>query len=135
MINASFKKYASYADFITDVLFSALADDAVGIIVNYEDYSGVLASLFEKTINGQSFYLNQECADIFDDDVITAQMNDGNMLITIFKTGEIIGEPIIFKTKEAFAEMSYFIEYDAKPALDYPISGTIIPFQIEKDKI
>jgi hypothetical protein len=76
-----------------------------------------------------------ECADLMDDDVVTARMNDGNMLVSIFSTGEIIGEPIVFKTEEAFPEGTYFIEYDAKSAVDYPIKGTVIPFQIKRDRI
>lgn len=135
MVDASYKKYESYRDFITDVLFNVMGDDMVSLIVNYEDYQGVLATLFEKTINGNSFYLNMECADLMDNDIATAQMNDGNMLVTIFSTGEIVGEPIVFKTEEAFAECTYFIEYDAKSAVDYPIKGTVIPFQIKRDKI
>ncbi len=135
MVNASYKKYESYQDFITDVLFNVMDDDMVSLIINYEDYQGVLATLFEKTINGNSFYLNMECVDLMDDDIVTAQMNDGNILVSIFSTGEIIGEPIMFQTEKAFAEGTYFIEYDAKSAVDYPIKGTVIPFQIKKDKI
>ena len=135
MVNASYKKYESYQDFIIDVLFNVMDDDMVSLIINYEDYQGVLASLFEKTINGNSFYLNMECADLIDDDLATAYMNDGTMLVSIFSTGEIIGEPVVFKTEEAFPEGTYFIEYDAKSAIDYPIKGTVIPFQIKKDKI
>ncbi len=135
MLKASYKKYESYQDFITDVLFNVIDDDMVSLIINYEDYQGVLATLFEKTINGNSFYLNMECADLMDNDIATARMNDGNMLVTIFNTGEIVGEPVVFKTEEAFAEGTYFIEYDAKGAVDYPIKGTVIPFQIKKDKI
>ena len=135
MVNASYKKYESYQDFIIDVLFNVMDDDVVNLIINYEDYQGVLATLFEKTINGNSFYLNMECADLMDDDIVTAQMNDGTMLVSIFSTGEIIGEPIVFKTEEAFAETTYFVEYDAKKALDLPLDGTIIPFLIKKHKI
>ena len=135
MVNASYKKYESYQGFITDVLFNVMDNDMVSLIINYEDYQGVLATLFEKTINGNSFYLNMACADLIDDDLATAYMNDGNMLVTIFSTGEIIGEPVVFKTEEAFPEGTYFIEYDAKSAVDYPIRGTVIPFQIKKDKI
>ena len=135
MVNALYKKYESYQDFIVDVLFNVMDDDMVSLIINYEDYQGVLATLFEKTINGNSFYLSKECADLIDDDIATAQMNDGNVLVSIFSTGEIVGEPIVFKTEEAFAEGTYFIEYDAKSAIDYPLRGTVIPFQIKKDKI
>ena len=135
MINASYKKYESYQDFITDVLFNVMDDDMVSLIINYEDYQGVLATLFEKTINGNSFYLNMECADLIDNDITTAQMNDGNMLVTIFSNGEIVGEPVVYTTEEAFPEGTYFVEYDAKSAVDYPIKGTVVPFQIKKDKI
>lgn len=134
MVNASYKKYESYQDFITDVMFNVLDDTIVCIVINYNDYQGVLASLFEKTINGKSLYLNIELADRIDDDIATAQMNDGNMLITICD-GKIVGEPVVFKTKEAFVSDIYYIEYDAKSALEYPLDGTVIPFQIKKDKI
>lgn len=57
-------------------------------------------------------------------------MNDGNMMISICEN-EIIGEPVIFTTEEAFAPgITYYIEYDAKSALEYPLRGTVIPFQI-----
>ena len=135
MVNASYKKYESYQDFIIDVLFNVMDDDVVNLIINYEDYQGVLATLFEKTINGNNFYLNMECADLMDNDIATAQMNDGNMLVSISSTGKIVGEPVVFTTEEAFEEGTYFIEYDAKNAVDYPIKGTVIPFQIKKDKI
>ena len=135
MVNASYKKYASYQDFITDVMFNVMSNESVSIIINYNDYQGLLASLFEKTLNGKSLYLNAECADLVDDDIAAAQMNDGNMMVTIFDTGEIIGEPVIFGSKEAFAPAIYYIEYDAKSALDYNIQNTIIPFQIEKEKL
>ena len=52
MVNASYKKYESYQDFIIDVLFNVMDDDTVSLIINYEDYQGVLATLFEKSING-----------------------------------------------------------------------------------
>lgn len=134
MVNASYKKY-DYQDFITDVMFNVMSNESVSIIINYNDYQGLLASLFEKTLNGKSLYLNAACADLVDDDIATAQMNDGNMMVTIFNTGEIVGEPIIFDNQEAFAPAIYYIEYDAKSALNYNIQNTIIPFQIEKEKL
>lgn len=135
MIDALYKRYKSFPKFLTDVLFNVMEDEYVSIIINYNDYQGLLASLFEKTINGKSFYLNLECADSIDDDVTTAQMNDGNMMVTIFNTGEIVGEPVVFKTPESFAPATYFIEYDAKSANDYPLEGLVIPFRIEKEKL
>lgn len=132
MVNASMKQYESYQDFITDVLFNVMDRGSVAIIINHNDYQGVLSSLFEKTINGNSFYLNLECADLMDDDIATAQMNDGNMMVTIFDTGEIIGEPIIFdRDVKSFASTTYYIEYSAQSALNYPIESTVIPFRIK----
>lgn len=124
------KKFASYKEFATELLISAMADDYVAVVCNYEDYWGLISTLCENTINGKSLYFNRECFAIIDDDIATAQMNDGNMLITICGDGEIIGEPIVFKNPEAFDSMTYYIEYDAKTALEYPICGNKVLFQI-----
>lgn len=108
------KKFGSYKEFATELLISAMADDYVAVVCNYKDYWGLISALCENTINGKSLYLNRECFAIIDDDIATAQMNDGNMLITVCGDGEIIGEPVVFKTEEAFYPMTYFIESDAK---------------------
>lgn len=133
MIDASFKKYNSFQDFITDALLTVMREGIAAIVCNYADYSGLIAALNEKTINNQSLFLDAECMDSFDDDLVTAQMNDGNMLITILDTGRIVGEPIIFQKFESFETMTYFVEYDAKSAVDYLSAGTIVPFQIMKE--
>ena len=130
MVGASYKNYSSYQDFINEVIVGVMQEGYIAIICNYMDYQGIIATLNEKTINGNSLYLNAESAENFDDDIVTAQMNDGNILITIFDTGEIIGEAVVFQTADSFAPMSYFIEYDAKSALEYPLRGTVIPFRI-----
>lgn len=132
MVNASFKKYPSYQDFVTDVLFNVMDEGVVTIICNYADYQGLIATLNEKVLNGNSLYLDIESADSFDEDIATAQMNDGNMMVSIFSSGKITGEPVVFQTAEAFAPCVYYIEYDARSAVDYPLTGTIIPFQIEQ---
>ena len=131
MVNAAFKQYKSYQDFVTDILFNVLDDDNVAIICNYKDYNGLISSLNEKTINGNSLYLNKECMESFDEDIATAQSSGENMLITIFANGEIVGEPLIYTNPEAFVPMTYFVEYDARSATELPISGTVIPFQIK----
>lgn len=124
------KKFTSYKEFATELLISAMADDYVAVVCNYRDYWGLISALCENSINGKSLYLNREGFATIDDDIATAQMNDGNMLITIYGDGEIIGEPIVFKTEEAFYPMTYFIESDAKTALEYPICGNKVLFQI-----
>ena len=135
MIGASFKSYPNYPDFITDFLFVVLEDGTASIIVNYEDTVGVVQSLNQKVLNGNSLALAPECFDNFDNDVAIAKERGGLMIITVMKDGEILTDPVIFTKPEAFAETTYFIEYDAKKALDLPLEGTIIPFLIKKHKI
>ena len=146
MVGASFKAYENYPDFITDFLFVVLADGTATIIVDYKDTQGVVQSLNEKVLNGNSLALAPECFDNFDSDVTIAKERGGLIMITVMKDGEILTDPVIYTkpeafvettyTKpEAFVETTYFVEYDAKKAVDLPLEGTIIPFLIKKHKI
>ena len=135
MVGASFKSYENYPDFITDFLFVVLADETATMIVNYDDVQGVVQSLNEKVVNGNSLVLAPECFDNFDNDVLIAKERGGLMMITVLKDGTIITDPVIYTKAEAFAETTYFIEYDAKKAVDLPLDGTVIPFKIEKHRI
>ena len=135
MVGASFKTYPNYQDFITDFLFVVMSDGYAGIIVNYEDAAGVVANLNEKTVNGQSLALVPECFDSFDNDLLTAKNCGGLMLITALAEGEIITEPLIYKTPEAYPPMTFYIEFDAREAMKLPLSGTVMPFRINKTKV
>ena len=135
MVGASFKAYENYPDFITDFLFVVLADGTATMIVDYKDTQGVVQSLNEKVLNGNSLALAPECFDNFDSDVTIAKERGGLMMITVMKDGEILTDPVIYTKPEAFAVTTYFIEYDAKKAVDLPLEGTIIPFLIKKHKI
>ena len=133
MINAAYRKYKNYDDFISDVMFTVIFDGYAAIICNWQDAQGVLSSLFQKTINGRSMVLNLESAYSFDDEIVSAQMNDGNVIITVCNDCEIICEAAIFTNKpECFANCKHFIEYDASEAVNYAITGLIIPFKIEQ---
>lgn len=131
MLKASYKRYSTYQDLIPDILFNVVEDGMVAVIVNYKDCSKLLSALFENTVNGNSLYLNCDCKDVFDEDVVTAQMNDGNMLVTILDTGEIVTESIVFATPDVFAPMTFLVEYGAKGADEYPLQGLVVPFMIE----
>jgi hypothetical protein len=131
MLKASYKRYSTYQDLIPDILFNVIEDGMVAVIVNYKDCSKLLSALFENTVNGNSLYLSCDYKDRLDEDVITAQMNDGNMLVTIRDTGEIITEAVVFITPEAFSPMTYLVEYGAKGADEYPLQGLVVPFMIE----
>ncbi len=135
MVGASFKSYPNYPDFITDFLFVVLADGTATMIVDYKDTAGVVQSLNQKVLNGNSLTVVPECFDNFDADIEIVEERGGLMMITVLKGGEIILDPVIYTKPEAFAETTYFIEYDAKKAVDLPLDGTVIPFKIEKHKI
>lgn len=133
MIDASYKKYPDYDEFIKDVIFAVLNDQHATIICNWRDAQGLLASINGKTINNKTLVLDIESASNFDDDVLTAQMNDDNMIITIFDNATVICEAALFTDKAiSFIDGKYFIEYDAACAINYAITSTIIPFKIEK---
>ena len=91
--------------------------------------------LNEKVINGNSLCLTSECFDNIDNDLLIAKARGGLMIVTVLKGGEIITEPLVFTESKAFAETTYYIEYDAKKALDLPLNGCVIPFRIIKQKI
>lgn len=135
MVGASFKTYPNYPDFITDFMFVVMEDGCAAMIVNYEDAAGVVSNLNEKVLNGNSLALIPECFDTFDNDLMTARNCGGLMLISVLSEGEIITEPLIYKTPEAYPPMTFYIEYDARKAVDLPLNGTIIPFRIDKAKI
>ena len=124
------KKYKSYQEFVDDFLITAMQDGTAAVIVNFEDYAGLIQSLQEKTINGNSLYLNSECAESIDEDIAVASMNSGNMMITVFPTAEMIGEPIIFCDLNAYMPTTYFIEKDAVGDFDL-LPGKKVKFEID----
>ena len=136
MMNANFKKYKDFDDFLIDFMFVAMEDDLACVVINYNDYQGLIQALQTKVINGKSLVLDIESLDNFDSDIDVAKNNGGNILVSVFKdSGLIIGEPMLYLSPRAYAPATYYVEYDAKSALDIPFNGTVIPFMIEKEKI
>lgn len=126
-----YRKYENYESFVRDVLFTVMQDRHAIIICNWHDTQGLIASLNSTTLNGKTLSLDIESAESFDDDILTAQMNDGNMLLTIYDNGFIYCEPALFTDKAiSFIDSKYFVEKDASSALNYAITSEIIPFEI-----
>lgn len=126
-----YRKYENYESFVRDVLFTVIQDRHAIIICNWHDAQGLIASLNSTTLNGKTLSLDIESAESFDDDILTAQMNDGNMLITIYDNASICCEPALFTDKAiSFIDSKYFVEKDASSALNYAITSEIIPFEI-----
>ena len=126
-----YRKYKNYESFVRDVLFTVMQDHHAIIICNWHDTQGLIASLNSTTLNGKTLSLDIESAESFDDDILTAQMNDGNMLITIYDNASICCEPALFTDKAiSFIDSKYFVEKDASSAFNYAITSEIIPFEI-----
>lgn len=126
-----YRKYENYESFVRDLLFTVMQDRHAIIICNWHDAQGLIASLNGITLNGKTLSLDIESAESFDDDILTAQMNDGNMLITIYDNASICCEPALFTDKAiSFIDSKYFVEKDASSALNYAITSEIIPFEI-----
>lgn len=126
-----YRKYENYESFVRDVLFTVMQDRHAIIICNWHDTQGLIASLNSTTLNGETLSLDIESAESFDDDILTAQMNDGNMLITIYDNASICCEPALFTNKAiSFIDSKYFVEKDASSAFNYAITSEIIPFEI-----
>lgn len=126
-----YRKYENYESFVQDVLFTVMQDRHAIIICNWHDTQGLIASLNSTTLNGKTLSLDIESAESFDDDILTAQMNDGNMLITIYDNASICCEPALFTDKAiSFIDSKYFVEKDASSAFNYAITSEIIPFEI-----
>lgn len=133
MIDAIYRRYADYESFVRDLLFAVIEDHHATVVCNWRDAQGILESLNGKVLCGRSIALDIESGMCFDDDVLTAQMNDGNMLITIFDNGSMVCEAALFTDKAiSFIDGRYYIERDASSALQYAITSPIIPFQVEK---
>lgn len=131
-MNNTIRKYNSFEDFVRDFIFVVMSDGYASIICHWQDTQGILSSLFERTINGESFALDIESGYSFDEEINTARMNDDNMMITVFDTGAIICTAPIFMKKPMYNYGgAFYIEYDAITAMDYDISGNKIPFRIE----
>lgn len=136
MSTANFKKYKDFIEFITDFLLVILEEGFACAVINYEDYQGLVQALQEKVVNGKSLTLDVESLDNFDEDIEVAKNNGGNIIVSVFKDSSlIIGEPMLYLSPRAYAPATYFVEYDAKSALDIQFDGTVIPFMIEKEKI
>ena len=131
MIN---KTFSSFDDFVIDFLFAVMDRGDASIIISYEDI-GIVQSLNEKTVNGNSLCLIPECFEAFDSDVLAAKNGNGLMVVSVFDNGEIVTEPVLYTSPEAWPiETTYYVECDAVGALDLPLNGTVISFKINYDR-
>ena len=67
MINANFKKYKDFDDFLIDFMFVVMEDDLACVVINYNDCQGLVQALQAKVVNNKSLVLDAESFDGFDE--------------------------------------------------------------------
>lgn len=124
------KKYDKYEDFTSEFVRSAMENESVFLIVNWQDALGVCQLLNTFTINGNSIVMKREFADEAYDEIEEVKQYDGNMLITLFDDGEMICEKALNNESAYVDDALYFVEYSAKE-FTLPLHAKVVPFKIE----
>lgn len=124
------KKYNKYEDFTSEFVRSAMENGVAFLIVNWQDALGVCQLLNTFTINGNSAAMKHEFVDEVYADIEEVKQYDGNMLITLFDSGEIICEKALSDESAYVDDGVYFVEYSAKNFV-LPLHATVIPLKIE----
>ena len=124
------KKYDRYEDFTSEFVRSAMENESVFLIVNWQDALGVCQLLNTFTINGNSIAMKRDFIDEAYADIEEVKQYDGNMLITLFDNGEMICEKALDKESAYVDDALYFVEYSAKE-FTLPLHAKVVPFKIE----
>lgn len=124
------KKYNKYEDFVSEFVKSAMENESVFFIVNWQDALGVCQLLNTFTINGNSVAMKRDFVDEAYADIEEVKQYDGNMLITLFDNGEMICEKALSDESAYVDDGVYFVEYSAKE-FALPLHATVVPFKIE----
>lgn len=124
------KKYNKYEDFTSEFVRSAMENGAAFLIVNWQDALGVCQLLNTVTINGNSIAMRGEFTDEAYADIECVKEYDGNMLITLFDSGELVCEKTLTDESAYVDDVMYFVEYSAKE-VTLPLHAKVAPFKIE----
>lgn len=124
------KKYNKYEDFTSEFVRSAMENGSAFLIVNWQDAFGVCQLLNTFTINGNSVAMKRDFVDEAYADIEEVKQYDGNMLITLFDSGEMICEKALNDESAYVDDSVYFVEYSAKDFV-LPLHATVIPFKIK----
>lgn len=124
------KKYDRYEDFTSEFVRSAMENGVAFLIVNWQDALGVCQFLNTFTINGNSVAMRGEFTDEAYADIRCVKEYDGNTLITLFDSGEMICEKAL-NDESAYVDGGvYFVEHSAKEVV-LPLYAKVVPFKIE----
>ena len=123
------KRYNKYEDFISEFVKSAMENESVFLIVNWQDALGVCQLLNTFTINGNSIAMKREFVDEAYADIEKVKQYDGNMLITLFDNGEMICEKALNDESAYVDDALYFVEYSTEE-FTLPLHAKVVPFKI-----
>ena len=124
------KKYDRYEDFTSEFVRSAMENGVAFLIVNWQDALGVCQLLNAFTINGNSIAMRGEFTDEAYADIQCIKEYDGNALVTLFDSGEMICEKALNDETAYVDGAMYFVEYSAKEVV-LPLHAKVMPFKIE----
>lgn len=127
-----YKKYNKYEDFTSEFVRSAMEYGSVFLVVNWQDALGVCQLLNTFTINGKSIAMKSEFVDEAYTDIEEVKQYDGNMIITLFGSGEMICEKALDKESAYVDDAIYFVEYSAKE-FALPLHAKVVPFKINSN--
>lgn len=108
-------------DFARDVILESMQDESgIGVIINVSATVPFLHSLLRCTINGKPLFMNVECDDSLHDDLVEAEKRNAPMLVTVYKTGEIISEVLCKEYgRDSYAEIPYIMDLDIKDDMEW----------------
>lgn len=126
------KTYNRYEDFIADFIKHSMEYGVSFLIVNWEDALGVCHLLNTYTINGASICIKGEFISELYNDIKIVKEHNGNMIITLFDSGEMICEKALDKESAYVDDAIYFVEYSANE-LALPLHAKVSSFKIESN--
>ena len=124
------KEYNKYEDFASEFVRSAMENGVAFLIVNWQDALGVCQLLNALTINGNSVAMKHELVGEAYADIEEVKRYDGNMLITLFDSGEMICEKALDNESAYLDDGVYFVEYSARE-FALPLHAKVVPFKIK----
>ena len=124
------KKYNKYEDFTSEFVRSAMENGVAFLIVNWQDALGVCQLLNTFVVNGKSIAMRGEFTDEAYADIECVKEYDGNTLITLFDSGEMICEKALNDESAYVDDAMYFVECSAKEVV-LPLHAKVVPFKIE----
>ena len=126
------KEYNKYEDFTSEFVREAMANGYAIAIVNWQDALGVCQLLNTFTIDGKSVAMKCEFADLAYADVQEQKSCDGNMMITLFNSAEMICEKCLDDVSAYVGDASYYVEESAGN-VPLPSTAKVIPFKLKTE--